>query len=105
MAKPWLALLLSLLAAATLAGPDGRRQAELRYLLSQDCGSCHGLSLRGGLGPALLPESLAGKPPALLEATVLHGRPGTAMPPWAGLLDQDEVRWLVRELLAGRTLP
>ena len=38
------------------------RQNELQYFIKHDCGSCHGMTLKGGLGPALLPETLAAKP-------------------------------------------
>ena len=93
------ALALSGLAAAAGAQPDAERQAELRNLLEQDCGSCHGLTFEGGLGPALLPENLDGKPRAFLVHTILEGRPGTAMPPWRPLLSEDEAAWLVDRLL------
>ncbi len=83
------------------AAPTPDRQAELRALLAQDCGACHGLSRRGGLGPALLPGSLAGRSDAALVEVILDGRPGTPMPPWRGLLSEDEVRWLVGVLREG----
>jgi cytochrome c55X len=74
------------------------RQTALLNLLRQDCGSCHGMSLRGGLGPALLPETLVGKTDAFLVETILNGRPDTAMPPWRGFFSPDEALWLVRQL-------
>lgn len=77
------------------------RQAQLKYLLAQDCGSCHGMTRKGGLGPALLPNTLAGKPDRLLVATILDGRSGTAMPPWRGQLTEAEAAWLVRQLRRG----
>lgn len=77
------------------------RQHELKHLLRHDCGSCHGMTLKGGLGPALLPENLVGKPAATLEATVLYGRAGTPMPPWRGLLSEEEVAWLIALLMKG----
>lgn len=77
------------------------RQQELLHLLRHDCGSCHGMALKGGLGPALLPERLADKPTATLEATVLYGRAGTPMPPWRGLLSEEDVGWLVDTLKKG----
>jgi cytochrome c55X len=80
------------------------RQAELRYLLQQDCGSCHGLTLKGGLGPALTVDALAGKPAEFLHLTILHGRPGTAMPP-CGILSEAESRWLAELLLSGEAQP
>lgn len=81
--------------------PDASRQAELKHLLIQDCGSCHGLRMKGGLGPALTPDDLAGKPKESLVATVIHGRPGTAMAPWAALLNEQEAAWMIDQLLQG----
>ncbi len=79
------------------------RQAELMHLLTQDCGSCHGLTRRGGLGPALTQEALNGKSAAMLREVILHGRPGTPMPPWKGFMNPQEAEWLVQVLLEGRT--
>lgn len=82
-------------------GPDATRRAELKHLLEQDCGSCHGMTRKGGLGPALLPQNLEGKPDGLLITTILHGRPGTAMPPWKGQLNEADAAWLVEQLREG----
>ncbi len=82
-------------------GLSAERQVELRSLLQQDCGSCHGLTLKGGLGPSLLPAALAGKSRESLLETVRNGRPGTAMPPWRPILSEQEIDWLVDRLLAG----
>ena len=75
------------------------RQQDLRNLLIQDCGSCHGLRMKGGLGPALLPSTLAGKPAEVISAIILDGRPGTAMPAWRPLISPDEALWLASQLL------
>lgn len=77
------------------------RAAELRHLLRQDCGACHGMTLQGGLGSPLTAAALAGKPEDSLLATLLDGRPGTAMPPWRPFLSEDEARWLIRQLQQG----
>jgi cytochrome c55X len=93
-----------LLAGATLAAaaePSPARQKELIHMVRQDCGSCHGLTLQGGLGPALLPSALADKPADGLVATIVHGRPGTAMPPWNRFLAEDEAQWIVTRLMEG----
>ena len=75
-------LVISLLATqASAAEISAARQDELLYFLKHDCGSCHGLTLKGGLGPALLPETLAGKPESYLVTTIMEGRENTAMPP------------------------
>ena len=79
------------------------RRAELHNLLLQDCGSCHGMTLKGGLGPALTPDVLKNKSRELIEFTILEGRSGTPMPPWKNILTRDEVRWLVDSLYAGVT--
>lgn len=71
------------------------RQQELMHLLLADCGSCHGMTLKGGLGPSLLQADLAGKPDELLFITIRDGRGGTPMPPWRDFLTDDEIRWMV----------
>jgi cytochrome c55X len=83
------------------AEPSPARQAELRHLLLQDCGSCHGLTLKGGLGPPLLPGTLHDRDIEQLAETVLRGVPGTPMPPWAPELTEAEARWLVGLLKEG----
>lgn len=80
-------------------GPQ--RRTELRNLLEQDCGSCHGLTLKGGLGPALTQDAMQRLPEELYVQTILDGRPGTPMPPWRGILTEEEVRWLVEGLREG----
>ena len=87
--------------AATAAAPDGARQRELLHLLQQDCGSCHGMRLTGGLGPALTSEALRTKPAASLVATIVSGRPGTAMPPWRRFVSEAEAEWLVARMVSG----
>lgn len=82
-------------------GISAARQGELIHLLKQDCGSCHGLTLEGGLGPPLLPADLSGKPPEWLRDVILDGIPNTAMPPWRPILSEDEVAWLVKSMLQG----
>ena len=90
------------LPAIALAGqPGAERERELIHLLKHDCGSCHGLTLKGGLGPPLLPDAIAGKEDALLIETILDGRPGTPMPPWRGQLSAADAAWLVQALRAG----
>jgi cytochrome c55X len=78
--------------------PDIDRQRELRYLLKQDCGSCHGMRLTGGLGPSLLAKDLKGKPPTYLKQVISKGIPESAMPPWENLLSSDDIDYLVNLL-------
>ena len=96
-------LLLALLAGGSAVAqvPGGAREAQLVRMVRQDCGSCHGMTLAGGLGPALTREALADKPVESLAATIYHGRPGTPMPPWRSMLSADEAHWIAERLLAG----
>jgi cytochrome c55X len=99
-------LIISLLVSQTvMAEISAARQNELLYFLKQDCGSCHGMTLKGGLGPALLPETLAGKPKSYLVTTILEGRNGTAMPPWKPMLSQADAEWLSEQLQHGLIEP
>ena len=93
---------LPLWAAAESSGvPSAQRQHELIRLVRQDCGACHGMTLQGGLGSPLLPQSLREIPAISLVATVLHGRPGTPMPAWKTLLGEHEAEWIVVQLMKG----
>lgn len=87
--------------ASAAEPPDPQRQEELVYLLHQDCGSCHGMTLKGGLGPSLLPEALMGKPDEYLQRVISKGVPGKAMPPWEGILTAEEIDFLVSYLQTG----
>lgn len=78
-----------------------RMARPLEDLVRQDCGSCHGLTLKGGLGPPLLPAALDGKPAEALAEVILDGIPGTPMPPWRGLLDDGEARRIAAMLKKG----
>jgi len=86
---------------AIAAEPDAVQQKELVRLVRQDCGSCHGMTLQGGLGPALLPAELRDKPVEGLVATIYFGRPGTPMPPWQQFMTEAEAEWIVQKLMSG----
>lgn len=88
--------------AASMDNPPApARQQQLVRMVRQDCGSCHGMRLTGGLGPALTREALADRPQASVAATIFHGRPGTPMPPWRAMLNEREADWIAQRLLAG----
>lgn len=76
-------------------------EAELANMVIQDCGSCHGLKLKGGLGPPLLPENVDRLPEEAIAAIIREGVPGTAMPPWKALLTTEEIRWVSEQLKSG----
>lgn len=79
--------------------PD--RQRALIQLVRNDCGSCHGLSLKGGLGTPLTPEAISDKPDQSLRETILKGRTGTAMPGWSSFMTESEAQWIVDNLKTG----
>ena len=75
-----------------------RRQQELLTMLQHDCGACHGLRLKGGLGPPLNTDTLKERNTAELINIVTEGRKGTPMPPWKEILNAEEIAWLVDRL-------
>ena len=87
--------------AADESAPTPQRARQLAYMVRQDCGSCHGMTLAGGLGPPLLPSALTGKPASYLKAVILHGSTGSAMPGWSPLLSETDADWIARRLLNG----
>ena len=87
--------------AASAAAPNQQRQVELLHLLKQDCGSCHGMTLKGGLGPALTADVMANKSRELMLHTILEGRAGTPMPPWSAILKFEEAEWILDILYKG----
>jgi cytochrome c55X len=89
------------LACGAMSPPAADRQAELARLLRDDCGACHGLTRKGGLGAALTPAAIAGKADEGLVNVILNGLPGTAMPPWGQFLSENDARWLVAQLRNG----
>ena len=87
--------------AATSCAQAGDRARDLTSLVREDCGSCHGMTLKGGLGAALTPQDLADKDVLSLAAIILDGVPGTPMPPWAPELSAADAQWLVARLKEG----
>lgn len=77
------------------------RAERLERIVIQDCGSCHGLTMKGGLGSALTPEALAQAEPEGLATIILDGVPGTAMPRWRPVLSEDDALWIA-DYLKGR---
>jgi len=91
-----LALLALSLPCAAEVAPE--RARALEHMVTQDCGSCHGLTLKGGLGRPLTADALTHADPEGLALIILDGVPGTAMPPWRPLITEDEAMWIARYL-------
>jgi cytochrome c55X len=96
-----LVFLLTLLPAAFMSSADAQDVKRLEHMLVQDCGSCHGLTMKGGLGRPLTREALAGSDADTLAAIILEGVPGTAMPGWRSILKEDEALWMANYLKKG----
>lgn len=77
------------------------RQKAITYTVKQDCGSCHGLTLAGGLGPDLRAARLHTLPPEYLFAVIKNGIADTPMPPWQRFFTDEEIQWIVEQLQAG----
>lgn len=89
----------AVLAATSAFAADVIDPNALKRLVHQDCGSCHGLSLKGGLGPDLRSKTLEHYDAEVLTGVILDGIPDTAMPPWRPLISEEEAEWIARYLL------
>lgn len=89
-------------AYSAVAGDVAPDPVKLTNLVRQDCGSCHGLTLKGGLGKPLTVDHLAQWDDDQIANIILDGVPGTPMPPWRPLLSESEVRWIVDSLQKGK---
>lgn len=95
-----LAVLFCFLCSPAFAGGTADPSA-LKNLVHQDCGSCHGLTLKGGLGPDIRPDALSHYDIDTLSEVVLDGIPGTAMPPWRPLMSEADAKKIAEYLLQG----
>lgn len=80
---------------------DASREAQLTVLVRQDCGSCHGMTLKGGLGKPLLPGDLAHLDAESIAAIILDGVPGQPMPAWKDLISSGDAQWIAQRLKEG----
>jgi mono/diheme cytochrome c family protein len=69
---------------------------DAAHLYGQHCAACHGTQRTGGMGPALLPESLERLKPADARAVIDKGRPATQMPAFGTTLDAAGIDALAR---------
>lgn len=83
------------------SGFDFSSHKEMSEFVRQDCGACHGLSLKGGLGKPLLKDNLEDYDQETIEMIILDGIPETAMPPWRGVLSEEQVKWIAKSLKEG----
>lgn len=109
MCRPAIIILTAIVAGLTPAASEPlngttntpERAAQLERLVRHDCGSCHGMTLKGGLGPDITAQALAGIDSETLSQIILEGIPGTPMPPWRPLISEADARWIAAYLLKG----
>ena len=105
--------------ALLLATPllQAQSQPDSAALYREHCAACHGVQRLGGMGPALLPESLSRlRKPEMLQV-MNQGRPATQMPGFGDKLDKAQIaalaqwittpvipapQWLEADILASR---
>jgi mono/diheme cytochrome c family protein len=85
-------------AQSAAAEPTPERQKYLRDLVNNECTRCHGPKRIGQNGPPLLPENLEYIDKEYLMQVILNGR-YTLMPPWKGMLSEDDVAFIVNVVL------
>ncbi len=88
--------------APALAAAEQSLTDYLTNLVKHDCGSCHGIDMKGGLGRPLTVEALEGVDAETLKEIILHGIPDTAMPGWHGLISESDAAWIAAGLKEGR---
>jgi mono/diheme cytochrome c family protein/WD40 repeat protein len=65
--------------------------ARAASLYAEHCAACHGVQRTGGLGPALLPESLSRLRPAEALEVITRGRLATQMPGFVDQLPKEDI--------------
>ncbi len=94
-------LMLALLGILVLISSCGQSQSpaiDASALYETNCVACHGVNRQGmpNLGPALTPKGLTTLSDTEIKATILNGRPNTAMPPWKDILNSEEIDALLQ---------
>ncbi len=74
--------------AHAAAQPQPATQTDTASVFAQHCAACHGADRLGGMGPALLPESLERLKPDALRDVLRNGRAATQMPGFADQLPE-----------------
>ncbi len=94
-----LACLLAFGFAAAQAAPDPEK------LYATHCLACHAPNRLGGMGPTLLPESLARLKKTDAYRTIAEGLPATQMPGFGGTLAPEEIQALADWIYTPDSIP
>jgi Cytochrome c, mono- and diheme variants len=79
-------------------GTDATVRAAALY--KEHCAACHGEQRLGGMGPALLPQSLERLKPAEAKQVITHGRAATQMPAFKAQLGAEDIQALAQWIYA-----
>lgn len=82
--------------AADMARAQASASVDPAALYREHCVACHGEQRLGGMGPALLPESLQRIKPAEASAVIGTGRTATQMPGFADRLAAEQIGALAK---------
>ncbi|MCW2307725.1 nitrite reductase [Rhodobium gokarnense] len=85
-------------AAGLYAAAPVHADPDAGALYREHCAECHAESRLGGIGPALIPETLKRIRGPVLEEVIAHGRPATQMEGFADVLKADEIAALAAYL-------
>ncbi len=77
------------------------RQSELLYFVEQNCPACHGMRMRGSIGPPLSEASLQHLSVNEVTLTILYGFPEKGMPAWEAQLSEKDAYWIAELLKRG----
>ena len=94
-------------APARPAAEAAKPGIDAAALFREHCAACHGAQRTGGMGPALLPESLERLRRAEALQVIGAGRPATQMPGFGEQLSKDEIaalaQWITTPVLPAPT--
>lgn len=77
------------------------RRSELLYFVEQNCPACHGIRMRGSIGPALSKANLQHLSVNAVTLTILYGLPAKGMPAWEAQLSERDAYWIAELLKRG----
>ena len=84
------------------AGPAAAGDATKgSAIFASSCAGCHGADASGGaLGPTLVSSEVAANDDGFFREAIANGRPGSAMPPWSGVLSAQNIEDVIAFLRA-----
>lgn len=77
------------------------RRSELLYFVEQNCPACHGIRMRGSIGPALSKANLQHLSVNAVTLTILYGLTDKGMPAWEAQLSERDAYWIAELLKRG----